>query len=452
MPKKDFNDRWLQRVKFGDAARAEEKEPAENCDREDYLDNRRGLGLRVYRSEKKVWFVVYRKNGERKIRRFTLEPYPQMSLADAHERAQEIHLAVKRGEDPAEEKKIDKAAPTFKELAAAYLERHAMANKRSWKEDKRVIDRELNLRWESRKAHEIRRRDVIALLDDIKDRDAPIQANRTLALVRKIYNWGIERDLVETNPCLQVKRVVQEHQRDRVLSEDEIRQVWAAIEALAISEEDDPKSFKEIRALMVGMFKLRFLTAQRGGEIESMRWADVDLDSGWWTIPAHIAKNKLSHRVPLAPAAVSILEALREITGKREWVFPSQTRKGQHIANIQKAAQRVRDLAGVEFVMHDLRRTAASYMTSAKVPRLVVSKVLNHVETGVTRVYDRHSYDNEKREALETWAGLLDQIIKAKPAELKPVPPKAEKPAKPKARTRKPTRQTKKPAVTAKVG
>lgn len=141
--------------------------------------------------------------------------------------------------------------------------------------------------------------------------------------------------------------------------------------------------------------------------------------------------------------ALSILESLREVAGKQEWVFPSPTRKGQHIANIQKAAQRVGDLAGVEFVMHDLRRTAASYMASAEIPRLVISKVLNHVETGITKTYDRHTYDREKREALNTWQRRLDQIIKAKPAELKPVRPKEEKPASRKRQAKRPSRKGK---------
>jgi integrase len=96
------------------------------------------------------------------------------------------------------------------------------------------------------------------------------------------------------------------------------------------------------------------------------------------------------------------------------WVFPSPTRKNQYITNVQKAAERVRNLSGVSFVLHDMRRTAASLMTGMGTTRLVVAKVLNHVELGVTKVYDRHSYDQEKRRALEAWARKLEMIVAGK--------------------------------------
>ena len=93
-------------------------------------------------------------------------------------------------------------------------------------------------------------------------------------------------------------------------------------------------------------------------------------------------------------------------------MFRSPTRKGQQIANVQKAAQRVQQESGVEdFVLHDLRRTAATAMASNGVSNFVVARVLNHVEPGVTKVYNRYSYDAEKRNALEKWEGILNEIV-----------------------------------------
>lgn len=159
---------------------------------------------------------------------------------------------------------------------------------------------------------------------------------------------------------------------------------------------------------------LRLLTAQRGGEIESMAWKDLDLENGWWTIPGEIAKNGLAHRVPLTSMALQLLNQLQPISGDRRWVFPSPTVQGQHITNVQKAAIRVKQRSGVEdFVLHDLRRTAASYMASGGVSRLAIAKVLNHADPSVTAVYDRHSYDPEKRNALERWEEKLMEIVGA---------------------------------------
>jgi integrase len=237
------------------------------------------------------------------------------------------------------------------------------------------------------------------LLDDVAAR-APIMANRVLALVRKMFNFAIEREWLEVNPCHLVKAPGEEKQRDRVLSEDEIRLVWKAL------DDESP--------LIAVLFKVRLLTAQRGGEVHGAAWSEFDLARGWWTIPADRSKNGLAHRVPLSPQAVRILKPWRQAADDSPWVFPSSRKTGPHIAHAQKAIERVVRASGVNFRGHDLRRTAASLMVGAGVPRLVVSKILNHVETGVTAVYDRHGYDLEKRAALDFWGKRVDQIVSGK--------------------------------------
>jgi integrase len=182
------------------------------------------------------------------------------------------------------------------------------------------------------------------------------------------------------------------------LSEDDLRKFW---DALSVE-----------RPVVAAALKLRLVTAQRGGEVLAMRWRDVELASGWWTIPAERSKNALPHRVPLADAAVDILRTLK--ASDSVWVFPSPTRDGP-LRSTQKAIERIRRRAGIELRGHDLRRTAASCMTSMGVPRLVVGKILNHVETGVTAVYDRHSYDREKRDALDAWSKRLQVILQRSP-------------------------------------
>ena len=139
-----------------------------------------------------------------------------------------------------------------------------------------------------------------------------------------------------------------------------------------------------------------------------MHLEDVELDARWWTIPAERSKNGLPHRVPLSDAAIDLLRELEDTDSP--WVFPSPGGEG-HMRSTQKAIERLRKRASIELRGHDLRRTAASFMTSMGTPRLVVAKILNHVETSVTAVYDRHSYDREKREALDAWAIRLVEIL-----------------------------------------
>jgi integrase len=184
-----------------------------------------------------------------------------------------------------------------------------------------------------------------------------------------------------------------------VLTDDEIRLVWYATEQL------DP--------LTAAQLKLHLLTAQRGGEVRTMRWENIDMASGWWTIPSYIAKNGLGHRVPLSPPAQEILGMLQTTAGAEPWVFPSHRRPGQPVLDVRKAIHKVCMLSEVTFTPHDLRRTAASHMAGMGIPRLVIGKILNHAEPGVTKVYDRHSYDAEKREALNAWGERVMKLVMA---------------------------------------
>jgi integrase len=381
----------------------------------EYWDaGRSGFGLRVSPNGSKTWVLRYRHNTVE--RRLKLGTYPAMKLADARRLADETKIAVDKGGDPFADRTREKTAKTFKDLAVEYIERHAKPKKKTWREDQRVLDTELLPKWRRLRPVEIKRADVRERIEVVADRGSPTQANRELALIRKIFNFAIERDWLEYNPCHMVKRPGKERPRDRVLTPDEIRRFWAATEV-----EPPP-----IRAA----FRLRLLTAQRGGEILNMRWRDVDIETRWWVIPGEFAKNGLSHRVPLNAQAVSILEELRGWLKRRieeinvlrakkhlepkvfsDWVFPSRWHADDPLEWTRKATGRLRDLSDLDFRPHDLRRTAASLMTSTGISRVVVQKILNHVETGVTAVYDRYSYDNEKRVALDSWGRQVAAIV-----------------------------------------
>ena len=166
------------------------------------------------------------------------------------------------------------------------------------------------------------------------------------------------------------------------------------------------------------MFKVRLLTAQRGGEVSLMAWEDIDLDRRTWTIPRPYTKTKSNaHEVPLSQQVVDLITSLSE--EHKGWVFPSARAKGKPIVNIRKAAERVVEATGIDFNPHDLRRTAATFVTEMGIPRLVVSKILNHAEGGVTWKYDRHEYEAEKRDALDRWGKRVDEILKNKSGKIR---------------------------------
>src|SRR5262249_24602352 len=149
----------------------------------DYFDTKApGIGLRLSNSGRKTWFVMYRSSG--RLRRLTLGTYPVLSLADARSQATAAKHSVAKGEDPALEKESARTPPTVTDVATQYLERYAKQRKKSWRDDARLLHREVLPEWGHRKAHDIRRKDVLTLLDGIVERGSPIQANRVLALVR----------------------------------------------------------------------------------------------------------------------------------------------------------------------------------------------------------------------------------------------------------------------------
>jgi integrase len=301
---------------------------------------------------------------------------------------------------PARRKQDERRADSFEDFTKVYIEKHAKPMKRTWREDQRMITAELLPRWKNLKPADISRRDVIRLLDAIVDRGSPVQANRVRALISKIYNFGIRRGLAEANPAYMVENPGKETPRDRVLSEDEIRALW--------------KGAEEEGRLIYDTLRLGLLTAQRRGEIIGMTWDEVDLKNGWWTIAGERSKNRLAHRVPLGPQAITILRERRNLDQNRtsSYVFPTRFHGAGDgpTTEIQKVVNRLRKDSGTDFVYHDLRRTAASSMTAIGISRLVVSKILNHVERGITAVYDRHSYEAEKRAALRQWDQCLAEI------------------------------------------
>jgi integrase len=362
----------------------------------DYWDEELpGFCLRVHPSGRKAFCVRYTgDNGKR--RRIHIGRFPPLSLAEAREHAKVIIGRIARGEDPQAERVADKESITLEELAAEYLELHAKRKKESWCEDARILRVDLLPAWGNRRAKTIGRREVGELLDGIVDRGAPIMANRVKALISKMYNFGMGRDLVAFNPCHGVSLPSKPRQRDRVLDAEEIPRLWRALGEL------DP--------VLAGTYQLRLLTAQRGVEVSRLRWDQ--LRGSWWTIPSSVTKNGLSHRVPLSAQVQSLLSGLRCLSSDSAWVFPSPVHCGSPLKSFSRASRRLARAAGLaDFTAHDLRRTAASHMTSLGVPRLVVSKILNHVESGVTSVYDRHSYDLEKRSALDLWGSRVEEIL-----------------------------------------
>ncbi len=361
----------------------------------------RGFGLRVTAQGRKTWVLMKRLRG--RLLRHTLGNYPEIPLAAARDLARTALLLIAEGKNPTDERKRDderkraedEKPDTFAAVAAAFEANDRRAGPGWAKERGRVIKRELVPAWGDRPIASISRRNVIALVEAIADRGAPVQANRTLAVLGRLFSWAVNQDLAPGSPCVGLEKPGgKERKRERVLADAEIRALWLAWEA---------------RGGIVGTYcRVLMLTAQRRGEVAAMRWADLDLDGGRWTIPR--AKGGHAHEVPLASAAVALLRSLPQQHGCA-YVF--STRRARPISGFGKLKDKTSEAAEVSgWRLHDLRRTAATQMAAAGIAKDIIRRVLGHAEADVTSTYVRHGWLAEKRTALETWAARVETLAR----------------------------------------
>jgi len=366
--------------------------------------NGKGFGLRVSPTGRKSWLFMYRFDGI--SRRMTLGTYPGLTLSEAHTTHAKAMEKLGKGIDPGvlhlQAKAEHRGSPAIAGLAVEYIEKRSK-KKKAWREEKRILDKDIIPKWRNRKAKDIKRRDIILLLDGIVERGAPIMANRTLGVLQRMFKFGIGRGILEATPCSVIEKPGEESERDRVLSADEIKGFWFGLDNC------------EMAGGTKLALQLLLLSLQRKGEVAQAEWKEIDIKSHWWTIPKTKTKNGLPHRVYLPPTALSLLKEIRKVSGDSAFLFPSPRGNGTKpitSRSLSQALLRNQDNLKTEpFVPHDLRRTASSNMTGSGIPRSVVQKILNHVESGVTAVYDRYSYDKEKKAAMTKWDRRLQIIL-----------------------------------------
>jgi len=362
---------------------------------------RGSFGLRLSVKGRKTFILLYREAG--RLKRKTLGTYPDLSLAKARKRAYEDTAKLTLGQKVA----TDTGKRTFSDLANKFILKHpkqASLKDRTVAEYKRILAADLLPRWGSLELSSITRSDINELLDEIAfERDSPVMANRELALISVMFNFALDAEWIDANPCARMKKRIVEKSRERILDHDEIRALWAELA-------NQPE-----RTAVV--YRLILLTGQRGGEVKQMRWSQIQRDL--WVIPAGVAKNKRLHRVPLSATVLAILERLRaKQAGDHDFVFPS--RVGGTLSWMGKTNRQVQDAVGFHFTLHDLRRTCATNLSELGIDETIIARILNHswVDQNVTAIYNRFQRLPVMRQALERWGARLEQIVTGEPAKV----------------------------------
>jgi integrase len=368
------------------------------------------FGVRITDKGRVTFIVMRRLNG--KLLRRAVGEYPSLPLVKARAAAQEALRDIASGVDPKAKRAHRRAEEercrqdTFGAVAEEFIRRH-VKKLRSGHEVGATIRRELITRWAERPIHEISRRDVVGVLEEIVDSGRPYVAHHVLAYIRKLFNWALARDIygLTSSPCDRIKPkdvIGIRLPRQRVLREDEIRELWNTTET-ALSCPFQP------------FVRMLLITGQRLREVAEMRWDEVDFENALWTIPSTRMKGDAAHEVPLSKPAIYLLKDLPR--GKGPHVF-STTDGERPIAGFSKVKERLGRVLGGEFRawrFHDLRRTMRTQLSGLPIPDLVAELCIGHTKPGLHKVYDQHAYRVEKQRAFVLWADRLTAIIDAPP-------------------------------------
>jgi integrase len=398
-------------------------EPAPQGKRLDIMDAVvPGFGVRVTdkandkgKAAQCTFILVARFPGFDNPARRAIGEYGKISLEHARDKAREWHELIRKGIDPkqkeAKERDIEQECRdnTFKFVAEEFIKRHLKGQRRAVVSE-REIRKELIGPWGDRPVTALTRTDVVGLIDKIVDRGKKRQAHNILGHARTIFNWAINRGVygLERSPCDRLKPsalIGEKTSRQRVLNDGEIKAV--ALGARGMGYPYGP------------MVELLMLTGQRKAEVAEAEWKEFDLDKKLWTIPKERFKSGWEHFVPLSKEAIRVLTALPRFEGG-DFLFSLTS--GKTAVNGFSKAKLQLDTAIAErskkiepWVLHDIRRTVRTQLSSLRVAEPVAEMVIGHARKGVARVYDQHKYLDEMREALDEWAARLRDIIEPTP-------------------------------------
>ena len=356
-----------------------------------------GLGLRVFPSGKKSFFLSYRIDGVR--RRDTLGKFPDLSLADARARAMLMRGQLACGDDPKQED--EPRALTFGDLLPLFITLHCeQKNKPSTiRATKALLTNECLPTWRNRPVTAITRRDVNTVLDRMVARGSKGAAVNCRAAMSKFFRWCAARDYVPVSPVDGVEPPGKVTKRDRVLDDREIVAVWQAAEAMGYPYGT--------------IVQFLLLTAQRRGEVAQMGWDQIDLDAAMWVIPGEFTKNGEVQELPLSP---TMLRLLREVPRCHDrYVFPARGNPDRVFSGFGKCKASIDAQIGIpHWTLHDLRRTATTKLAELGVLPHVAERVLNHTSgtfAGVAGIYNRYKYLDAVRAALTAWDKHVQVLV-----------------------------------------
>lgn len=402
---------------------------AKGEDKEYLMADGSGLFLRVRPTGAKDWLMVYTFAGKR--RKLGLGSLDDVSLAVAREEADKARAAIAQQTDPQLERQEREAAQEAKRAA---LEREKQritvldlfgrweavvlaGRKDGGKEIRRLFTKDVLPKLGNMAVEDVKKGHITSVTDALLARGVNRLAKLTFATMRQMFRFAVDRDIIENDPTAAIRKAAiggKTVERDRVLSEAEIKELRDAIPSASLTPATE-------RAIWICLS-----TGCRIGELLRARWEHLDMGLGTWRIPEENSKNERAHTVYLSEFALKHFLGLKDINGAGPWCYPNRDETGhvcpktitvqlgdrqrpeQNPLSKRVAATTALVLSGGRWTPHDLRRTAATMMVSLGALPEVAERCLNHVEENrIKRTYQRHSYEPEMREA---WSRLGDRL------------------------------------------
>jgi integrase len=352
-----------------------------------------GFGVRSYPGGGKSFFIDYRLNGRQ--RRYTIGPYPRWSAEAARERAKELRRGIDRGDDPAGNKRERRTAPTIQNLIDRYIADHlpkkSIAGKRV--KDEKVMLAEIGDKLgKHTKVADIHGGDIADMHRRITESGRPVRANRILAIASKMFSLALVPRAGETlpwrnaalgNPCKGIERNHEEG-RERFFSQAELTAIGDAL--------------ARYRGGAADCVRLIMLTGCRPIEAMKAEWSEFDTEPGYWIKPSAHVKQRKTHKLPLSPAAIELVDRLRK-QRKGKWLFPGD-KPGEHLIALFHVWRFVRKETGLgkDAHVYSLRHSFASIGAGGGLSLPIIGRLLGHVQPKTTQRY-AHLADDPLREA-----------------------------------------------------
>jgi len=380
-----------KRVNFTEAMVAKIKPPTDG--RDTFHDAKvRGLILTVTPAGTKSYCLYKRVRG--KPQRTLLGHHPELTVENARKEATKKYARIIGGEDPNEDRrKQRRGGRSLGEVFEHFRDNRLAAKRRpstliSHKSRFETCLAELK----DRRIDSIRRDEVNALHVRLGNERGRTSANRAIQLLRSLFNYANDEMGMElANPAARVE-LFKETPRERLLRADEMPKFFAAVAA----EEDE--TFRDF-------FIVALYTGARRGNVQSMKWADLDLEAGTWTIPAEQFKTGKAQSVVLSPQVLDILKR-RRLYAQRQYVFASHGKRG-HLVEPKGAWERIRERSGLtDLRIHDLRRTLGSWQAAAGASLSVIGRSLGHTQASTTAIYARLDLEDVRKSVQAATAAI----------------------------------------------